>query len=222
MQNERSQLGQLGLGLLFIGAGVLFLLQNLGVFGGFSPILWALIFAAGAFLFLALFIGDYHQRWWAAIPGMTLFGLAGAALFDTLNMGFLGQLGGPFFLASIGAGFVLVFATNPSFWWAIIPGGVLGTLALVAAVEEFGDGRFEAGSVFFLGLGITFLVLGLLPRADGRALRWALIPAGVLLLLGLLVNTPAIAYVNYIWPVALIIGGAYLLWRGYKEQGRQL
>jgi hypothetical protein len=219
MQNERSQLG---LGLLFIGAGVLFLLQNLGVFGGFSPILWAFIFAAGALFFLALFIGDYHQRWWAAIPGMTLFGLAGAAVLDALNIGFLGQMAGPFFLASIGSGFVLIFATNPAYWWAIIPGGVLGTLAVVAVVEEFGEGPFEVGSVFFLGLGITFLVLGLLPRADGRALRWALIPASVLLLFGLLVNTPAIAYVNYIWPIALIIGGAYLLWRGYQEQGRQL
>ncbi len=219
MQSKRSQLG---LGLLFIGAGVLFLLQNLGVFGGFSPILWAFIFAVGALFFLALFIGDYHQRWWAAIPGMTLFGLAGAAMLDALNIGLLGQMAGPFFLASIGSGFVLIFATNPAHWWAIIPGGVLGTLAVVAAVEEFGEGPFEVGSVFFLGLGITFLVLGLLPRVDGRALRWALIPAGALLLFGLLVNTPAIAYVNYIWPVALIIGGAYLLWRGYQEQGRQL
>lgn len=43
----------------------------------------------------------------------------------------------------------------------------------------------NSGSVLFIGLGLTFGVLGLLSTYLGQNLRWAYIPAAILLVLGL-------------------------------------
>lgn len=60
---------------------------------------------------------------------------------------FLAPLAGPAFLGSIGVGFALVYLADRSHWWAIIPGGVLGTLAAVAAIDEVGYGDIETGGI---------------------------------------------------------------------------
>jgi hypothetical protein len=101
-------------------------------------------------------------------------------------------------------------------WWAVIPGGVLLTLAIVAGLSENLEG-IETGGVFFLGLGLTFALLALLPTGDGK-LTWALIPAVVLFLMGLLITAAAAEFINYVWPAALILGGLYLLYRAFRSR----
>lgn len=200
-------------GLLLVAGGTFFLLNNVGLFDGLGAIFGAAAFAAASLVFLYLFITDYEERWWAAIPGMVLLGLAGAAILDTLGFGPLDDFAGPFFLAAIGTGFALIFLVKPNFWWAIIPGGALYTLAAVAAVDEMSRGIFDSGGVLFVGLGLTFLVLALLPKEADRDLRWAYIPAGILIVIGFFVGTPLIGWIGTLWPVALILGGIYLIVR---------
>ncbi len=217
--NRTTNSTNLLVGLLLVAGGVLFLLSNLGLFDGFGSAVWSLIwvlaFGAGSAIFLLTFLRDYRENWWAAIPGMTLLGLALAALFDEVVPGLSG-LSGSIFLASIGAGFVLVYIAVPENWWAIIPAGVMLTLGAVAGVDEAGIGGFGGdfeGTLFFFGLGATFLVLALLPNA-GADLRWAFIPALVMLVLGLFTAASLNSVISYIWPVALIGGGLYVLLRG--------
>ncbi len=221
--NRNTNSTNLFVGLLLVGGGVLFLLSNLGLFQGFGSAIWSIIwmlaFAVGGAFFLLTFLRDYRTNWWAAIPGMTLLGLALSALFDNIVPGLSG-LSGPIFLASIGGGFVLVYIAVPENWWAIIPAGVMLTLGAVAGVDEAGIGGFGGdfeGTLFFFGLGATFLVLALLPntRAD---LRWAFIPALVMIVLGLFVAASLDSVINYIWPVALIGGGLYMLLRGVSHR----
>ncbi|MEZ4683059.1 MAG: hypothetical protein R2932_53500 [Caldilineaceae bacterium] len=107
------------------------------------------------------------------IPGATLLGLAGTVFFDNYAPGFLGDLGGPIFLAAIGFGFILVYLADVTKWWAIIPAGVMATLALVAGLDQFHLRGLDTGGVFFLGLGGTFLVLALYPIGRGEQQRWA-------------------------------------------------
>ena len=61
-------------GGLLVLAGVVFILQQLfnWPIGG---VFISLLFAAGAFVFLFVFLRNRSQ-WWALIPGMTLLGLA--------------------------------------------------------------------------------------------------------------------------------------------------
>lgn len=198
-------------GILLIAAGVLFLLQNLGIFA-VGDYLWPFLFGAGGLVFLYVFLTD-RANWWAIIPGFTLLGLAAMMALNQFVPQVGETWGAALFLGGIGLAFWVVYFTNREHWWAVIPGGVLFTIALVAGLSSILEG-IETGGVFFLGLGLTFALLSFLPTPEGR-MKWALIPAGVLLVMGLLITAAATAIINYLWPAALILGGLYLLFRAF-------
>jgi len=170
------------LSLLMIAAGVLFLLQNLGFLEGASAILWALAFAGagGAFLYVYL---SARVHWWALIPGFTLLGIGGLIAGDNFVPQYADILGAPLLMGCISLSFWIIYLTNRESWWAIIPGGVLLTVGIFVGLESLIEG-VELVGVFFLGRGLTFALLTLLPTPEGR-MRWALIPAAVLLIMGI-------------------------------------
>ncbi len=202
-------------GLLII-AGLLFLLQNLGWFDflGFIPetmwtLLWTGIFGLGGLAFLAGLLLTGRQNWWMAIPGFTLLGLSGTIIASEI-LTFI-PFEGSIFLGSIGLGFLTVYVLNRDMWWAVIPGGVLGTLAVVAGLDEIGVGD-ASGAFFFLGLGVTFALVGLLPTPKGR-MTWAWIPAGVMLVMAFVVITSTYGLIEVLWPLAIIGVGVLILFR---------
>jgi hypothetical protein len=196
-------------GGLLIAAGVLFLLENLNVIQ-FADIIWSILFALGGIFILSYFIAD-RSNWWALIPGIILLDLALLVALDTFFPRFAGTTGGALFLAGIGLSFWLIYLIRRDFWWAIIPGGALFTLAAVVVVSSLGF-DVESGGVFFLGLGLTFGLLALVPTPEGR-LTWAWIPGVALLVMGLLVIGAAANLINYLWPAALILAGLFLVYR---------
>jgi len=50
-------------------------------------------------------------------------------------------------------------------------------------------------------------------------MRWAWIPAGVLFLMGLVFSIGAGPLFGYAWPIALILGGLYLIYRTLALRG---
>lgn len=201
-------------GAVLILAGGLLLLQSLGVLPG-AGLLWPVLFGAAGVAFLYVFFRN-RDGWWAAIPGFGLLGLTAAAAWDGLGPG-PDEWGGVMFLGGIGLGFVAAYLAGRERWWALIPGGVLLTLALVAGLST-GLGEAAAGGVLFLGFAVTFGLLAVLPTPDGP-MRWPLVPAAVLLLLGVLVTVEATTVLNFVWPVALIFGGLYLVFRALGPRG---
>ena len=197
-------------GVLLIAGGVLFLLQNLGIVPQGLELFWALVFGLAALLFLIAFFAR-AENWWAAIPGFTFLGLAGAIASDRLALPGWAQWGASFFLGMLGLGFFAVFLRQPRHWWAIIPGGSLFTTAVVAGLGETGRDDLS-GPVLLFGLGLTFAILALLPAPDGRR-RWPLVPAISLLALALLTLAPGQRLASMAWPAILILGGIYLLVR---------
>jgi hypothetical protein len=205
-------------GALIVGGGLvilglLFLLQNFGFLGGLEGLVWVVLFGLGGLIFLYVFATN-REQWWAVIPGFTLLGLA--ALIGLGDR--LGALGGALFLGAIGLSFWVIYFVRRDFWWAVIPGGVLMTLAAVAALSDLLPDR-AAGGIFFLGLAATFFLVYLLPTTDGR-MKWALIPAGVLAVLGVLVFLSLGGIFNYLWALLLIAAGVYLLTRSMRVRGQ--
>lgn len=201
-------------GILLIAAGALFLLQNLGVLV-IGAYLWPFLFGAGGLVFLYVFLTN-RDNWWAIIPGFVLLSLAALIALEQFAPEAEETWGGALFLGGIGLAFWVVYFTKREHWWAVIPGGVLLTLALVTGLSSVFKG-IEIGGVFFLGLGLTFGLLSLLPTPEGR-MKWALIPAGVLLVMGLVITAAATAIFNYLWPAALILAGLALLLRRAKGE----
>lgn len=200
-------------GVLLIVLGGLFLLQVTGIFGILTSLFWSLAFAGAGAVFLYVFLTGLHTRWWAAIPGFTLLGLAATIFYDRFAPPFFSDIGGAVFLASIGAGFIAIFFTNREHWWAIIPGGALLSVAGVALVAQAGIDFINPASVLFIGLGLTFGLLGLMSTYLNTNLRWAYIPAAIMLMLGIVIFTPFVGALGWIWPLVFIAGGAYLILR---------
>lgn len=206
-----KQLGvRVAAGILLIVLGGLFLLQTLGILANLLSLLWPLLFALGGAVFVYVFLLN-RESWWAIIPGLTLLGIAALMALSELFPRLGAVWGGAMVLGAIGASFVIVYLVKPERWWAIIPSGVLLTLAAVSVLSSFWTGA-ESGGLLFLGLGLTFGVLSLVPTPQGR-LRWALIPAIVLLIIGSTIMLATVAFLRYLWAVALILGGLYLILR---------
>jgi hypothetical protein len=196
-------------GLLLLGGGILFLLQNLGIFELSNPVLAILLGCAGL-IFLSVVIAD-RKNWWGVIPGLILIYIATLIVLDRLFPAFSNDYGGAFFLGIIGISFWIIFLLNQANWWAIIPGGVMLSLAAVTALGRSFSG-IQTGGVLFIGLGLTFGLLALYHTPQGR-MRWPLIPASVLLLIGMLIIAASSSIFRLIWPVAIILIGIYLFMR---------
>jgi hypothetical protein len=198
-------------GLLLIVGGLLFLLENLNILS-LSGLFWAILFAMAGVAFISTFLAD-RSAWWALIPGVIFLSLGGMLGMSVLAPRLADLWGGAFFLGGISLAFWLVYLADRRNWWAIIPAGVLATVALIAGLGEAAPGM-ELGGLFFLGIGLTFALVGVLPNT-GTNMRWAFIPAGIMIVLGLLITAASVNLINYIWPALLILAGLFLLLRTY-------
>ena len=200
--NSQTRNGKLypGLGILLVALGGMALLSQLGLFRGLGSVLGALLFGA---IGLYLIRNQYRRRGevWAVCVGFALLGLGAAAI--------AGPLSGTAFLGLTGAGFLVAYRDDRKRWWAVIPGGVLLTLALVAGLDNFAS-PLGGGPVLFLGLAAVFWYLYRHPSQDKR---WAVYPAVALTVLALL----SLSFSGgWVLPLALIVAGVYFL---NREQG---
>lgn len=202
---------RVGFGVLLIVAGALFLLDSLGVIPSGLALLWIAVFGAIGGYVVYLYAERPEERWWVLIPGSLAIGIAAVIAIDEL-LPAAGGISGGVFLGIFGLSFWVIYLQNREFWWAIIPGGVILTTAIVAGMANVFEGLEFAGA-FFLGLGLTFLLVYLLPTPEGR-MTWAIIPGGVLTLMGILFGAAAVEIFNLVWPAILIALGLYLLGRG--------
>jgi hypothetical protein len=198
-------------GSLLVVLGLLVLLENFGLFTLSSAVVAVLFFFAGIF-FVSLFFED-KERWWSLIPGFALLSIAVIILASQFAPRWADSWSGLIILGGIGLSFLVTYLLDRNQWWAIIPAGVMITLGVVAGVGDFLG--VDAGVIFFLGLGLTFASLAMVRPTEGN-LKWAWIPAGILLSMSVLMISPAITWFNYLWPVALILTGGYLVIKNFQ------
>jgi uncharacterized membrane protein len=199
------------LGILLIGTGVILGLQQFNILGGgWDDALFAVLFAVGALYFYNLFRQNRAQ-WWFAFVALILSGLAIADLLDVFLPAVGDLIGGAVFFGAIALAFILVYRSDRNNWWALIPAGVMLSLAAVTIADELPSNLpFETGGLLFLGMGLTFFVL-YFTKVAGQQLSWAIFPAISLTAFGLFVGFEETASWNYIWPSFIILVGVYFL-----------
>lgn len=195
-------------GLLLLAIGIIVLLQNLNLFKFIWSLLWIGVLVVGGAFFVATFLGS-RANWWAIIPGTALWGLAMTVGIKQVFPWLGDRLGGAILMILLAQGFGMVYLRERNHWWAIIPGGVLLTIAVVMLTEMFLS-RTQTGGLFLLGLGATFGLVYLLPTSQGR-MHWASIPAIVLVIIGLFIIFVNAQTLRIIWPLAIILTGIWLL-----------
>jgi hypothetical protein len=195
-------------GLLLILAGVIFLLNTIGTItiGDYQ---WAIILGIGGLAFLSVFISD-RNHWWALFPAFGLLIGGTIIFFENAFPAFSGDIGGAVAMSGIGLAFLLIFLSNFANWWALIPAGVLISSASALLLSGITPG-LESGGIFLIGLGLTFGVIGFVPTEQGR-MRWAFIPAIVLLVIGLFALIASFNLFVLIWPLGLIGAGVLIIY----------
>lgn len=213
MGNTRTRMAA---GVLLVGAGILVLLQNLGIVRSGLSLLWALCFLAGGAVFTFVFFND-RKNWWAIIPGFTLLGIGALILVDWALPVSGERWGGGLFLGALGASFWVIYANRRDQWWPIIPGGVLITVAIATLLEDLVNPGFDTGSLILLGLGATFFLVYSLPPS-GKKMTWALYPAGILAAIGVVIAIASSSLMRFLGPVALLVAGIYLVYRAARPK----
>jgi hypothetical protein len=104
----------------------------------------------------------------------------------------------------------------------LIPGGILSGLGIAIVLTENVltnlDGDAEGG-IFVLAIAAGFVLVWLLGTLVlKQSSWWALIPGGIMGLIGVALMIggkalEALELINYVWPVALIVGGLVILFR---------
>lgn len=196
-------------GVLLIAAGIVFLLDNLNILP-LGDVFWLAVLVLGGAFFLSIVIQN-RSHWWALIPGITLLSVATLIALDQFLPALGNLLGGTVILGGIGLSFILIYLLDRQQWWAIIPFGVMTTLAMIAGLDELFP-RLDTGGLLFIGFGLTFALLALLPTSEGR-MRWAWIPAAALTAFGIIIMAAAGDLLPYIWPAVLIVAGLVLVVR---------
>jgi len=202
-------------GVLLIGFGLLFFLQSLGVTQALgSGFLWGVLFGAAGLLFLYAFLRD-REQWWAIFPAMPMLGIAALMLLDAIAPAVSAVVGGALFLGLVSLGFWMVYYVRRDFWWAIIPGGAVGTTAVIALLANIVPAA-ETTALMLMGVGLTFLVLYFLPEGRGRQ-PWAIIPGGILIIIAALTGIAFGTMARFFWPLVFILGGLFLVLRSRKS-----
>lgn len=129
---------------------------------------------------------------------------------------------GIYFVAGLGGLFLLLGILRRDIGW-LIPGGILGGLGtgivLVAGPWQTALTEDQQGGVFLLAFAAGWLLITALSAVFTRETAWwALIPAGILALIGATVLfggafETVLRWLGQGWPVVLILIGLYVMVR---------
>jgi hypothetical protein len=121
------------LGLILVGGGVLFLLQQFSIFSGFGELILLLI--GGIFMY-AYFNTHSGYRVGFLIPGAILLGIGVGEVISSLPLPSF-WAGGNVTAFTLGLGFCLIWLFERKHWWSLIPGSIL-ILSSMAEMWVFG------------------------------------------------------------------------------------
>ena len=96
--------------------------------------------------------------------------------------------------------------------WAVLL--LLLVPGIVSALDDVTG--MDTGGALFIGLGITFILVALLPGDVSRS--WAWIPGTLLLLFGAFLGTPFFGLSDFFWPVVLILLGGFFVIRFFRDR----
>jgi hypothetical protein len=169
-----------------IWGGLLIVFGVLGLLDSILDIsLWVWVGALGilGIAVFAVYLSDTSE-WWPLIPAYILVSLAvflAAVELEILSGSYLGAI----ILGLIAVPFLLVYFLDRSQWWPLIPSYVLLLIAGMLVLIELGLLEDAWTATFVLGgIGLPFLYVYFRNRENW----WALIPAYVMLDIGIMVG----------------------------------
>ncbi|MFC2023662.1 hypothetical protein ACFLT5_02875 [Chloroflexota bacterium] len=195
-------------GGFLILCGVLLLLEWVT---DLSDWVWIAALAAGALVATALYLSD-RSDWAMLLTAYVLWAIV--ILIALVRWDVLRNEAIAFYvLLVIALPFFGVFYRDRRQWWALIPGYVMVVVAVMIGLIGLGvlDDMLVPAYVLF-AIALPFFVV----YARDRSLWWALIPGGILAVIGLAFLIAEAAFVH-IGGLVLVLVGVGLLVRGFTR-----
>jgi hypothetical protein len=195
-----------GLLLLF---GVMALVET---YTDLSAWVWVAILAAAGLGAFGVYLTD-RSDWGLLIPAYVLWAIAGLVGLIELNI-LRDESVATYVLAAIALPFLVVYLRNRDQWWALIPAYVLLAVGVMVGLIGLGvlDDLLVPAYVMF-AIAIPFFAV----YARNTKQWWALIPGGIMAVIGLSFLI-AEAAAQYIGPAVLILVGAWVLVRQFMRR----
>jgi hypothetical protein len=195
--------------IILIATGVLVLLQNTGIADGETgQVVSTVVLAAVGIFFTALYFPDRRQWFWVAL-GLVLFSfaLSNIVYFVPALDEFYRQV---IIIGGVGISFLSIYLHNRMQWWAMFPAGLLISISASQLAENLLPSP-EPSGILVLGLGLTFMVLYVVPTPVGR-LKFALLPALILFVVSAVIVLGAPYNLSdYLLPGLILIAGVVLI-----------
>jgi hypothetical protein len=160
----------------------------------------------------AIYATDRSERWLLVLSyAMLAIALMVALItLDILRDSFIAT----YVLTAIALPFIYIYLTDRTHWWAVIPAYILMAIGVMVGLIEGGilEDNLVASYVLF-SVAIPFFVI----YARDRKQWWALVPGGIIGLIGLALLV-AEAAAELIVPAALIIVGGWILARQFTRR----
>ena len=207
--NTKSKSSGLVLGGLLIVFGVLALLDTFIDLGAW---VWVAVLTVGGLGVYAVYAMDRSEKWMLIISYAML---AVAGLIALLTLGVLQDaFVATYVLLAIALPFFVGFLFNRSNWGLLIPAYVLLAVGVFVPLTDQGVLNDSLVVTYILiAIAIPFFVVFLRDRKNW----WALIPAGILSIIGLGFLI-AEASVEYIFAAALIVAGILIVVRQFTKK----
>lgn len=200
-------------GIVWGGLLILFgIMALVEVYTDLSPWIWFIVLAFAGLLVLLVFLSD-RRDYSLLLATYILWVIAG--LIALLELNILGDAWVPLYvLSAIAFPFLVVYFRDRNQWWALIPAYVLlavGLMVLLLESNVLSDLLVPAYVMF--AIAIPFLVV----FANNRKNWWALIPGGILVVIGTAFLI-AEAALEFILPVVFIILGIGIMVRVFTRK----
>lgn len=163
--------------------------------------------------FLFVYLGD-RTRLWALLVAYIMGVLSIAPMLAAF--GEMAAYFGSVFLFAVALPFFILYFRSAENWWAIIPAGavtvvgIVATLAIAGLINDAKSGGY-VNAFLMGGLAATFAVVWLRHAKD-----WAKIVAVILAVVAV-ASVFFVSYYEIFWPVAIILGGVYLLYTAMRK-----
>ncbi|WP_420644451.1 hypothetical protein [Candidatus Leptofilum sp.] len=207
MKNNRKQ--NIFWGSLLILFGVLGLVA---VYASITIWTWVAVLAVSGLAAFGLFLAN-QSDWGLLIPAYVLWAIAGFLALIGSNL-LSGALVPTFVLAVIALPFFVGYLRNRQQWGLLIPAYALTAVGLMILLLERGILHdFMVPAYIMFAIALPFFTV----FAINAKQWWALIPAGILTIIGL-AFLMAEAAVGYVLPVVLIVAGLWILLRQFIQR----
>jgi hypothetical protein len=170
-----------------------------------SPWIWVVLLVGAAVVATVLYSTDRTDLW-MLITTYALWAIVVLVALVTLNV-LRDEAVAFYVLLAIAMPFLAVYYRNRTQWWALIPAYVLIVIGVMILLTEMGLlSDLLVPAYVLIAIAVPFFVVYL----RDRKLWWALIPGGILLILGLAFLVAGAA-IEYIGALVLILVGVGVL-----------